>query len=328
MAFTYITNVFDPEVWLASVREDFSTKSALAQSGVLAMSPLYNEAASGKAKKVSIPFLTPLTGDMEILAENTALTAANITGGEQEAYKLLRGRLIGNSDLASAVTGDDILGYIRSIASPYMIRERQKALINSMTGVFATALTSNVNDISAEAGSAALVTSGAIADTGALIGDNMNDIALIAMHSAVVNKLRKDGVIVETAGVVNSQIPTENALYLNNARVIMDDSLAPTLGVYPIMMFGQGSIAFGSGAPMDYQLLEDYRDAAKSEGGIVVRDCCIIHPQGMSFTGTPGSSRLTPNNTDLATGSNWTRKFAAKNCKYTMLKARVAVAES
>lgn len=102
-----------------------------------------------------MPFWSDLTGDDEVLSDSGALTPGKITAGQDEAVILRRGRAWGANDLAAALAGDDPMGAIADLVASYWARMMQKALINTLTGVFASAsMSGNVHDISGQTGGA------------------------------------------------------------------------------------------------------------------------------------------------------------------------------
>jgi hypothetical protein len=327
MALTYISNIVVPEVFDAYMSEDFLAKSKLITSGaVRSDSRLDRLMREEGGFSVNLPFFKPYEGDAQVITEGTALSFNRVTARNQIAAKLIRGDLIGSTQLASVGAGEDIIAYIRTTIGQKIQKDRQTALINSLTGIFGTALADHVNDISSETGAAAVISANALIDTTALMGDNYGELSLIAMHSATFFALKKAGVIDDTV-IVDSDTGRANHYYsINGTDIIVDDNMPVSNGVYTTYLLGRGSIAFGAGLPSTMPSLEDYNDVAKSESGVVYRDGYIMHPVGVSFKGTPSGATAT--NAELATTSNWELGFDKKNIPMAAIKHLVVEASA
>jgi len=313
---TLVANILTPDVWNDYGVQRTAELSALFASGIVAAVPgliLPNGGGS-----VNLPFFNDLIGDAENLSDAAALTPGNITASKDVAAVIGRGRAWSVNDLASVLAGADPARAIMDLIAAYWARQLQKELINILTGAFSAAsMAGNVSDISANA--AAVDNSfnqNTFIDATQLLGDAKDSISAIVMHSATEAYLAKQQMIVyETTANKSDRVP----LYLGK-RVIVDDGLPVTTGVYTSYIFGQGAVGFaeeviGAGD------LETDRDILAGDTVLAMRRRFILHPRGIQWSGVPASTF--PSRPELATGTNWTRVFANKQIRMVQFKHKL-----
>jgi hypothetical protein len=150
-----------------------------------------------------------------------------------------------------------------------------------------------------------------------LMGDHVSELGGIACNSAVMAKLTKLNLI-ETVRAADS--PLEYKFFMGKP-VIVDDAIKATSGAHPIYFFGNGSIAFNEDTD-GIELTETDRDKVGGNDILVTRRAFIMHPRGLSWTGTAAGA--TPTNAELATPGNWTLADNIKNVPITKLVAKLA----
>lgn len=314
---TKIADIIIPEVFNPYVIERTAELSALVQSGIIERDPTFDVLASAGGKLINMPFFKDLTGDDEVLSDNGALTPGKITTGQDVAALLMRGRAWSVNDLAKALSGADPMGAIGDLVAAYWARQKQKVLISTLTGAFAsTSLVDNVSDISAGTGAAANFTGETFLDASYKLGDAEEKLTAIMIHSTTLASLRKQNLIETTFDSDNKPIYT----YMGK-RVIVDDSLPQAAGVYTSYIFGTGAIAEGNGsAPVP---TETDRDSLAGEDILINRQHFLLHPRGVAFQNTSvvGSS---PTNAELATADNWNRVYENKNIRIVQFKHKLA----
>jgi len=318
MAATKISNIIIPEVFAPYVIERTSEVSNLIQSGIVIPDPEIDKLAKGGGKLINLPFYKDLTGDDEVLSDNTALSVNNISAGQDVAHLLMRGKAWGVNDLAKALSGDDPMKAIADLVANYWARQEQKALISILKGAFGAAsmseLVLDIAEADVTANGAKLLDAAAFIDAQGLLGDAQDKLTAVAVHSAVYNNWRKANLIDFLPASDNeaaAQIP-----YFLGKRVIVDDNL-PVETVnggykYTSFLFGEGAIARGEGeAPVP---VETDRDSLAGEDILIHRRHFILHPRGIKFTAASvaGSS---PVNTELANAANWERVYEVKNIR-------------
>lgn len=326
MAKTVIADVIVPEVFNPYVIERTAELSAFYQSGIIARNPELDRLASSGGKLINMPFWEDLTGDDEVLSDQTALTVGKIKASQDVAALLARGRAWSVNDLAKALSGDDPMAAIGDLVADYWARRFQAILIKTLDGVFgnaATEMNTNKHDISAGAGNAAVIDAKTAVDAIYKLGDNADKLTGFAMHSATVAKLTKDDLI-ETIPPSEGKPAVRTFL---GKPVVVDDSLPNAGGVYTTYIFGAGAFGWGEGgAPVP---VETARDALAGDDILIHRRHFILHPRGVAFQNAnlgdgSGGTNATPSNDNLANYKNWKRVYEPKNVRIVQFKHRLA----
>ena len=323
MAKTVIADVIVPEVFNPYVVQRTAELSAFYQSGIIARNPELDRLASSGGKLVNMPFWEDLSGDDEVLSDQTALTVGKITAAQDVAALLTRGRAWSVNDLAKALSGDDPMAAIGDLVADYWARRFQAILIKTLDGVFgnaATEMDTNKHDISSKEGDAAVIDAKTAVDAIYKLGDNADKLTGFAMHSATVAKLTKDDLI-ETIPPSEGKPAVRTFL---GKPVVVDDSLPASGGVYKTYIFGAGAFGWGEGgAPVP---VETARDALAGDDILVHRRHFILHPRGVAFQNASVSG-ATPSNTELANYENWKRVYESKNVRIVQFKHKLESAE-
>lgn len=315
MADTKIADVIVPELFTQYVINKTAEKSALWQSGIIGKPDVDIAFGTKGGAVVNMPFWNDLKGESEVLSDTTALSVNNITASQDVAILYARGKAWGANDLAEALSGDDPLGAVADLAADYWAREFQGFTVNTLKGVFGSpSMAGNVHDISALTGAAAAINGESFIDASYKLGDAVDKLTAIAMHSFTMAALAKQGLIQairDAEGVV---------LYKTfmDRRVIVDDGMPVDGDVFTSYLFGQGAIAYKDvGAPV---AVETDRDSLASTDILINRQHFVLHPRGIKWAGASG---IAPNNTGLATASNWERVYEPKQIRIVAFKHKI-----
>jgi hypothetical protein len=184
---TLRSDVIIPEVFTPYVLEQTSLRDAFLASGVV--QPMAELNATEGGDYVNIPFWKAnLTGDFEVLSDSTSLTPGKITADKQVGVILHRGRAFESRDLAALAAGADPMAAIGAKVADYVANQRQKDLIKCIEGVFGSLTGSDSPAFSAlrfdTSGMTALGPR-QVAKARALLGDQGDKLAAVALHSAV-----------------------------------------------------------------------------------------------------------------------------------------------
>lgn len=311
---TKISDVIVPEIFTPYVIEKTAEKSRILQSGIAVANPKLNELVTAGGVTMNMPFWQDLSGEDEVLDDNTALTPGKINAEADIACLLMRGRAWGANDLAGALAGSDPMAAIADRVSDYWARREQKTLVSVLEGVFASdTMTNHILDNSTKA-----IDGKSVLDAKQLLGDSADQLQAIMMHSAVYTELQKQNLIeYTTTSDGKVVIPT----YLTY-QVVVDDGMPVTDGVYTTYLFAKGVIGRGEGTPVSMVSTETDRDSLGGEDYLINRRAFVLHPFGIKWVGT--ASGVTPNNEELATGTNWKRVYEDKNIGIVALKHTIA----
>lgn len=316
MAKTKIADVIVPEVFANYTILRTREKSALFQGGIISDLPEAQLLAARGGSLINLPFWKDLSGDSEILSDSASLKVANIQAASDIAVLHARGRAWGANDLAQALSGDDPMGAIAELTAEYWNREMQKILLSSLKGVFAVGgMASNIHDISGGAGKAAVIGGEAFVDASYKLGDNVEALTAVAMHSATAAALAKQGLI-ETVRDADGVILYKTFM---DKRVIVDDGMPKDGDVFTSYLFGSGAIGYAEvPAPVP---VETDRDSLAGDDILVNRRHFVLHPRGVKWAGSAG---IAPDNAGLATQSNWEKVYDTKQIRMVALKHKVA----
>lgn len=319
MPITKIQDVIVPEVFNPYVIQRTAELSAIYQSGIISHLPEFDRLASAGAKTINMPFWNDLTGDSQVLSDQTPLVPNKITTGQDVAVIIRRGNAWAANDLAANLAGDDPMRAIGDLVAGYWAREMQRILLALLKGVFASAsMSGNVHDISGGTGDAAKFTATTFIDAVQKLGDAKEKLTAIVMHSAVEAALAKQNLI---QTVQPSDGSPSIKTYMGK-RVIVDDGCPYENGIFTTYIFGEGAIAYGSGNPVGFVATETDRDSLAGEDYLINRKTFILHPRGVAFT-SASVADSSPSNAELATAANWNRVYENKNIRIVAFKHKI-----
>lgn len=320
MAATKIADVIVPAIFNPYVVQRTAELSAFYQSGIIAPVEGLNVLGMQGGTTIAMPFFKDLTGEEEILSDTAPLGVDKITSGQDVAVLHARGKAWGVNDLAKALSGADPMTAIGDMTADYWSRRWQAMVLAELEGVFkATSMQSNVLDISAASGAAAVAGSDAMVDAMYLLGDAASGLTAYAMHSASLAHFVKLGLAQDQ--LIDYQGNIQPASFMGK-RVIVDDGLPVANGVYTSYLFGQGAIGYGEGnAPVP---TETDRDSLQGEDILINRQHFVMHPRGIRWKGT--ATGVSPTNTELRVGANWERVYESKQVRIVQVKHRLMAA--
>lgn len=329
---TLLADVIVPSIFTPYVQQQTTLLSELVQSGALVADPYLDSLLAGGGKTFDVPSFKPLDNDSDNVATDaaddsftagTANSTPKKTGTSQEtAVRLSRNQSWSSNDLTAALAGADPMNSIADQVATYWRNRLQAAFLATMAGIFAdndaapsgsdTHTTGDMtNDISGGSFVDGVTNFSAesFLDAALTMGDNMNALGLVMVHSVVYNRMQKNNLIdfiPDATGQVN--IPT----FLGR-RVIMDDSMPASGGVYQTFLFGAGAVRLGVGAPKTPTEVDRKPAAGNGSGEDVLynRTEWIIHPTGNRYIGTSpagGPSNANSSN-NLAAAGSWSRTW-------------------
>lgn len=341
MATTQISDIIIPEIFAAYTQEITREKTRFFQSRIIRQDPMLDALVSGGGETFQIPFFQDLTSDTGALPSDTAsLVPAKITAQKSIAVRQQRERAWASRDIASVLAGADADEAIARLVGLYWSRAYQKIMLKVLEGCFTTALAStHVLDVTGDLSvaddyDASTAASQELARLNPkntirarrLLGDETTAFVGIAMHSSVFYDLCLQDEIEEQK--YPSQLSpladgTTSTFTYRGLEVIVDDglprvALAESGFAYTSYIFGEGSMAFGMGTPVGMVPVETDRDSLAGEDYLINRTAFIFHLDGMAWTGN--ASGAVPSDTELATGSNWAKRYTDKNIRCVQIK--------
>lgn len=313
---TKIADVIVPEVFAPYVINRTTEKSALWQSGIISNIDEATLLAQKGGALINMPFWQDLTGESEVLSDSTPLSVNKIQAKSDVAILHARGKAWGANDLARALSGDDPLGAISELAATYWAREMQKITLSTLKGIFGAAtMAGNLADISAQSGENAVISGDKFIDASFKLGDEVDQLSAVAMHSATAAVLAKQGLI-ETVRDADGVILYQTYM---DKHIIVDDGMPVESGVYTTYLFGAGALGYGEVTPP--VPVETDRDTLQGTDILINRRHFILHPRGVKWKGAAG---IAPDNAGLATQSNWERVYDPKQIRIVAFKHKLA----
>lgn len=323
MATVQIADVIVPSEFTSYIVENSIEKSALVTSGIVTRNAAIDDQLQAGADSFTVPFWKDLADDEANIANDDPTILAvprKLSSGKQIVRKAFLHQSWAAMNLASELSGSNALERIQDRAAAYWARQAQKRLIASLQGIL-MGHPDMLNDISGATGAAAVFSPGAVIDTARTLGDGMDGMAAIAMHSNVYSLALKADLIVTQPASDGNWFRTYRGL-----AVIVDDGLPVSDGKYTTVLFGAGAIGYGTSAPRIAAGTEIENVPGAGNGGgqqiLHSRVNLAMHPLGFQWkeTTVAGDS---PNIAELALSANWLRVAERKNVPLAFLKSKV-----
>ena len=323
---TLISDInFDPDVYATFMQEDDPALNAFVASGVVAVDPILTARASGEADTTTIPFWNDLDSTVENVSSDDPSQFAvpgGITSNKMRARRIHINNAWQVSDLAADVSGEDPMMQIQSRTSPYWVRRLSARLQGMQTGMFLENEAGDndmIEDISIEDGLNAVAANKfsfeAFVNGYATMGENANNLKIIAFHPTVLKQVRlNENIEFIQDALTGLMIPTYNGL-----RVVEDKTQPVIAGTtsgfrYVSTIYAAG--AFGMGQALGKTPVEIEREALAGNGAgietLVERKEMILHPGGYDWTETTVAAE-SPTVAECADPDNWDRKFLREN---------------
>ena len=362
---TKVADVVTPQIFTPYVQQLTEEKSRLIQSGVLARNPLMDLFLNGGGMTFNMPSWRDLDSDSDNVStdgvsDRIAASVADawpsahldstprkIQSSTEIAVRLNRNQSWNSADLAAALAGSDPMSAIADRVAYYWTRRLQAVFIATFQGLNKDNSTNDsgdyANDVAASAFSDGVTnfTAANYLDAKVTMGDSMEGLTAVMVHSIVFNRMQKNNLIdfiPQAEGRV--QIPT-----FLGAEVIVDDgmpsgtsslrkalasnALVPGVaGIYETWLFGPGTAQLGVGSAKVATEVE--RQASAGNGGgsetLHSRMEWSLHPAGHAFSvaspasGGPGNGATAGN---LNNAASWNRIFPErKMIKFARLITR------
>src|SRR5215831_11105638 len=328
MAKTAVADVIIPTEFEKYAIERTAELSRFGESGIVEMASEFDAIAQGGGREVKMPFWKDLTATRQLLSDSASLAVNKITSDQDIARIHNDAQVWSVNHLAKVVSGDDPMQAIVDLVAAYWARTDEGLIISCLKGLFgAASMAGNLLAIHSESvaatTSATKLNGATFVDACAKLGDAANRLTAVAMHSATEAALKK----LDLIDFLPDSEGKPSLATFQGRRVVVDDTLPTRAGttdgtVYTSYLFGQGAFAKGAsaldGTPLQggfgTEGVELYRSGLDSDTMLINRRRHILHPRGVKFT-SASVAGASPTNTELETGTNWTRVFENKNVR-------------
>lgn len=329
--------VIVPEIFVNDVNLMALELNAFYRSGVAVRDARVAGFLGGELGGQSVSFrqLNALDGTVEsnvssdVVADKS--TAKDLGAVKTTAIVQTRNQSWTSMDLTAEINGIDPLNAVTTGIADYWATQDQTVMLKSLEGVYADNVANDASDMVVDI---AVATDGTVADanrfsreafTNAVLtlGDRLEDIKAIAVHSVIYGQMIKNDdidFIPDSAGT--TMIPT-----FMGKRVILDDAMTSTsYGTTPVnikyntILFGEGVFALENGLTKTPFAIE--RDETAGNGGgeesLFYRKQMVAHPYGFKWLGASMAGE-SPTWAELTDATNWDRVYDRKRVKFAFL---------
>lgn len=323
-----LADVWEPSVYGSYTAVNNPMSSAFIRAGIMVNNATLNSIARQGGRTAVVPFWNDIDPTLEPNYSNddpADLAVPNgIGSGTMTARKAWLNQSFGEMDLVTELAGESPLQHVRNRFGEYWVRQQNRRLIATCTGIMADNIANDggdmVIDISAQVGAAGVFGANAFIDAAYTAGEAADMFTGIAVHSMIESRMLKND---ELDSVRDSDGNLIMRTYKGRA-VIVDDTL-PVSGVgdarvYTSILFGRGSIGFGQVDGSAFALgegvpkvgAEMVRTPLAGNGGgseaVIERKTWIIHPQGFEWIeGGAALVEMSPTLADLRLAAHWSR---------------------
>ena len=329
MATVRLSNIIEPAKFTNYIVQNTMQRTALVESGVLTQNSVIADQINAGADSFKVPYWNDLADDeANIISDDPDVfsTPHNLTSDKQLVRKSFLHNSWSTMNLAGEISGDDPMARIQNRVVAYWNRQVQRRLIASINGVMASNVANDdgdmINDISAEAEAAAKFSAAAVIETAGSLGDAMQDVTGIAMHSDVYRAALK-------ADLIEFIQPSQGSIAMPTFRglaVVMDDAMPVDAGAYTTALFGAGAFGYAMGAPRiaDGTELESLPSAGNGGGQEVLhsRINLGLHPAGFTWNEAAVAGE-SPTMAELAQADNWARVVERKAVPMAFLVSKL-----
>ena len=333
-----LSDIVVPENFTAYVQVFTEEKARLVQSGTVARQPLLDAFLAGGGNTINIPAFTDLdAGDTPATGADRVTASIDATGNHysltdsgssdpvtrdpvpqkigsisEVAARLSRNNSWTSIDLAAALAGSDPMDAIASRVGFYWVRRLQRIFIATWNGVIADNAANDSADYALDVSGGGFVegvtnfTAEAYIDAKNTMGDSMDNLSAIMVHSRVYARMQKNNLIdfiPDARGEVD--IPV-----FQGAEVIVDDGMPRTGNVYDTWLFGPGAAQLGISSPKVPTAVTRLEGAGNGGGQEVLynRQEYCMHPVGHAIQNVAVGSGG-PTNAQIATAASWDRVY-------------------
>lgn len=332
---TRISDVVVPEVFSPYVQQLTQEKSNIIQSGALSIDTQLSQDLSGGGNTFNNPSFKDLANDAENISgdDPDVLSDPKKIGTATEIQvRLSRNQSWSSMDLVKDLIVSDPLAAIGTRVSDYWTRRLQVAFVSVGKGIFADNdaapggtdthtrydMTYDVSGTTYAAGITSF-TAESFVDATLTMGDSMEDLRMIMVHSLVYGKMIKNDLIdFEPDSTGTTKIP-----FFMGRRVVVDDGMPFTDGVFDSWLIGAGAFKMGMGAAKVPTEVIRVPGAGNGAGMEVLHNRVewCIHPAGYAYV--PAYTTGGPTNATLYAAASWSRVFPErKQIRIARLKTR------
>lgn len=326
MAAVRLSDIVEPEKFTGYITQNAMTKTALVESSIAVENAMIRDQIRAGAHAFTVPGWLDLSDDEADIANDDPedhSSARSLDSFKQVIRKAFLHASWSTMSLASEIAGDNAMERIQDRVERYWDRQMQKRLIASLNGILdqneADDSGDMVLDVTGESGEDATFSAEAVIEAAGTLGDHMDNLVGIAMHSDTYRRALKNDLI--------EFVPdSEGGLTLPTFRglaVIKDDGMPKDGDNYTTVLFGEGAVGYAVAEPRnaDGTEVESVPSAGNGGGQQILhsRINAAIHPLGFSWSDEEVDGE-SPTIAELAKAANWSRSVERKAVPLAFLK--------
>ncbi|TQM93556.1 major capsid protein [Roseinatronobacter monicus] len=328
MAVTRLGDVIVPEEFTAYTVQNTMEANALVQSGIVTRNAAIEGQLTAGADSFTVPFWNDLADDEANIANDdpdVIATPRKLTAEKQIVRKSFLHNSWSAMNLASELAGADALTRIQDRASAYWSRQTQRRLIASLNGILADNIATDsgdmVLDVTALTAPSSSFGAEAVIDAAGTLGDQMGNVAGIAVHSDIYRKMLKLDLVEFIPDSTGRMFATYRGM-----AVVMDDLMPKVGDDYTTALFAPGAVGWGITAPniADGTEIENKPGAGNGGGQQILhsRVNLSVHPSGFAWAEDTVADE-SPTIAELALAANWRRVVERKAVGLAFLKSKL-----
>jgi len=307
-----LSTLFQSDIFKDILQGEFTHRLSLFNS-LLMEAPDSLISPNETGELVTFRKMNVLTGDMDQITSGLTTTINAVIPWKDTAAWVEREKAWGVEEMVNVVTGDDLTTFIAGMIAEYLAAQVHKSAIATLTGVFATALsTTHIKDD----GTNLINTDGVLA-LKQLLGDNADKLSQFVCNSKVksdavklglTNQVQSTGDIINTGlfdAILGLRISTTDLLTMIGSQY---PSYAGMMGsmIYKFRNRRRNSYTNANEFDLGMATIELNRIATVNGGQdqMILRASYLTHVPGVRFNGTVTSN---PTDAELATGTTWTK---------------------
>ena len=325
--FTTLDQIVHSDAFGNYVNRDSIEKNPLFQAGLVNADRDFAAAIAKNGgtthKTVLVPNFADIDGDTQDLVDGTPILSDKLGTDYEELPAIGKAKAIAFYDSTVDLTVADPARRIADRIAPYWARQNKKFLLSALKGALAVdAFSDNVLDAT-DAEDGGVLTNDVVQAAFQLLGDNQDILTTIYCHSAVALKLKNIGTSQYVQNLKDGQMTIDA---YQGKRILKDDALAPTSGVYPVYILGPGALVMNA-LPCENPY-ETKREADYSRTTVYTRKRYVLGPRGFKYT-VPSPRAVVANgatNAELEAKANWGLVWEPKRIPIVKLLCRIAAA--
>jgi hypothetical protein len=287
MPYTNLADVIVPEVMAKMAAAQIPTASKIVRSGIVSLD--YNNVDIGEGGNFfNVPFYDELTGASEVIDGVNQIAVNAISTGKDIGVVLHRGKAWGVTDLARFAGMEDPSREIGRQVGNYWSKEFDRY------------------DVSVTTGTKVLFDTGVAIDASLKLGDNMDDLTGMIIHSKVYGDLVKNKLVefVDLPSTDNTYRTAKIPTFLGKELVVSDqcpiDTSTPGYEIYTSYLFGPGAGYLGYQRQL---MTEKDRDILAFRNVLSTSVHFGLHLKLVKWN----VSTVNPDDSTLGTATNWAK---------------------